>query len=587
LKQFSISLRALYQQSKAQTLSYGLRSCSPMLLSRKFIFSMAKKSSTSALTKEQHTAQDKRYAEGHEYDYVIIGTGSSALTVGALLAHAGYKVCMLEAHDIPGGYCQTFRTGDFYFCAQVHYIWGCAPGGKIYEFLKHIGLEKDITFELFDKEGYDHMVMPDGKRVKIPYGWDNLVKSVTDAYPDQKEPMEKFVKVLRKIREEFRHFPDRKLTWKDYLQAYQFPTIIKYRKATLQDLYNEVDLSKEAQAVLAANAGDFMAPPNRLSLFMYVALFGGYNTGAYYPTKHFKYYIDRLAKFITDHDGCHIYFETPVTKINVENDRVVSVETEDGKKFAAKNFICNGDPKKMAHIIGWDKFPATERKKLEYEYSPAGVVIYLGLKDIDLRKFGFGSFNIWHLEDFDMNKMWEEMGKTNFTKPWIFMSTPTLHTKEGGTTPGPDNQILEIAMYTEYKPFKEAQERGYAEYAKLKMKTADRMLQIVEEKYIPNLRKHIVVQTVGTSTTNEDFVLTPMGNAYGSNMTPEQVSLNRLKAKTPFSNFFWCNASSGWAGMYGTVSTGMSLYMDLTGDRFYTQGMNIGDDEAIKQLASR
>jgi choline dehydrogenase-like flavoprotein len=70
-----------------------------------------KKSSTSALTKEQHAAQDARYAQGHSYDYVIIGTGSSALTVGSLLAHKGYKVCLLEAHDIPGGYAQTFPPG--------------------------------------------------------------------------------------------------------------------------------------------------------------------------------------------------------------------------------------------------------------------------------------------------------------------------------------------------------------------------------------------------------------------------------------------------------------------------------------------
>jgi phytoene dehydrogenase-like protein len=90
-----------------------------------------KKSSTSALIKEQHAAQDARYAQGHSYDYVIIGTGSSALTVGSLLAHKGYKVCLLEAHDIPGGYAQTFHTGEYHFCGQVHYIWGCAPGGNV------------------------------------------------------------------------------------------------------------------------------------------------------------------------------------------------------------------------------------------------------------------------------------------------------------------------------------------------------------------------------------------------------------------------------------------------------------------------
>ena len=82
-----------------------------------------------------------------------MGTGMSALTVGALLANSGKKICMVEAHDHPGGMAHSFTMGDYTFCAQVHYIWGCAPGGRIYEFLNRIGLEKDITFELFDTNG--------------------------------------------------------------------------------------------------------------------------------------------------------------------------------------------------------------------------------------------------------------------------------------------------------------------------------------------------------------------------------------------------------------------------------------------------
>ena len=75
----------------------------------------------------------------YKYDYLILGSGNSALTAAALLVNAGKKVCILEAHDIPGGYAQSFKWGDCYFWGQVHYIWGCGPGGKIYEFLKKMG----------------------------------------------------------------------------------------------------------------------------------------------------------------------------------------------------------------------------------------------------------------------------------------------------------------------------------------------------------------------------------------------------------------------------------------------------------------
>lgn len=553
---------------------------------------MAVKHSTSALSKEDHEKQDKLFAQGNEYDYLIIGTGSAALTVGALLANKGYTICMLEYHGIAGGYAQSFEMGDYIFCGQVHYIWGCGPGGKIYEFLKKIGLEKDITFKLMDPNGYDHAVLPDGKRVKIPYGFDKLTENIEKAYPGQLEPVKKFVGILSKIREEMSIFSSTKSRWWQLLpKLFKIRTLVKYRNSTLQELFDECNLSKEAQAVFCAGAGDFMLPPKELSFFVYIALFGGYNTGAYYPTKHFKYYVDRLTNFITDHEGCHIYYETEVTKINTEGNKIISVEAKSGKKygntesdkiktFTAKNYICNMDPQKASKMIGIDKFSKSYQKKLDFDYSTSGITIYLGLKDIDLRDHGFGSYNIWHLEQWDMNKMWDEMSEGNFDAPWIFMSTPTLHTSEPGTTPQ-GGQILEIVSYIEYEPFKSRKKQSYKEYLQFKNKIANRMIDIVEKNYIPNLRKHIATQSVGTPVTNEDFVLASRGNAYGSAMTPAQVGPKRLKAKTPFKNLHWCNASSGWAGMYGTVKTGNELYMDLTGDRFFSEANAPSDEEAI------
>jgi len=541
--------------------------------------------STGALTEEEHAKQDAIYAQDHEYDYLIIGSGIAGLTVGSLLANAGKKVCLLEAHDIPGGYCHSFEMGDYHFCAQVHYIWGCAPGGYIYEFVKKLGLEKEITFELLDPKGYDHMVLPDGKRVPIPYGWENLIEEVNKHYPGQKEQLRNFLHVLSKIREELRHFPaHKKLSLKDILKkGPKFLTLLKYRTKTLQDVFDEAKLSQEVQAVLTANAGDMMSPPEQQSIFAFTGLFGGYNTGAYYPTKHFKHYTETLAKFIQEKPGCHVYYETPVNKINIENDKVVSVETENGKSFTAKNFICNADPQMISKMIGQEKFPKSDQKKLSYEYSPSGMVMYLGLKDIDLKEYGFGSYNIWHQTQWDMNKAWKEQLEDNFDEPWFFISTPTLHSNYPGTAPE-GGHIMEIATLANYKTFKEAKDRSEKEYNIKKKQLADKLLDLVEKYYVPDLRKHIAVKVVGTSVTNEAYVRAPKGNAYGSDLTPEHLGLKRLKSDTPWSNFHWCNASSGYAGVHGTTSTGVKLYMKLTGDHYFDSETMPTDDEFIAEL---
>ena len=108
---------------------------------------------------------------------------------------------------------------------------------------------------------------------------------------------------------------------------------------------------------------------------------------------------------------------------------------------------------------------------------------------------------------------------------------------------------------------------------------------MVEEKYVPGLRKHIAVKIVGTPTTHEDFCMAPKGNAYGSYLNPEQIGLSRLKADTPFNNLWWCNASSGFGGIHGTISTGMDLYMNLTGDKFYKIPPN--DAEFISKIRGK
>ena len=377
------------------------------------------KHSTSALTQQQHANQDARYAQNHEYDYIFIGTGNTSLTAASLLAKAGKRVCMLEAHDIPGGYAQTFRMGDYRFCAQIHYVWGCKPGGMIYEFLKKIGLENEVTWEQYAADGYDHMVMPDGKRVKVPYGWDQLVENVVDAYPHEKIAMERFVDVMRKLRTQMQAYPSRDMKWWEYItKGWKVMGLFFYRNKTLQDVFDECGLGKEAQAVLAANAGDFMSPPNELSVIIYVSLFGGYNTGAYYPTKDFRHYIDKVVEVVESQGGSHIYYEMPVVKIEFEGDIATKVVTKDGKEFTAPRIICGMDPQAAAkELIGMENVPESYQKKLNYTYCPSGLTMYLGLKPgFDLKKYGFGKFNMWHCEDWDMNEMWKQQGLGNFEK---------------------------------------------------------------------------------------------------------------------------------------------------------------------------
>lgn len=520
--------------------------------------------STGALSAEDHQRQDELYQTRPVYDVVIVGTGMAALTVGALLANAGRRVCMLEAHDIPGGYVHSFKMGDFYFCAQIHYIWACAPGETVWRFLHKLDLHEDILFEKLDPDGYDHVLLPDKQRVAIPCGYERLAANIDAAFPGQGPRVKAFTDILDRLTAEVDRLPEKVRWWQYLTMGWQFRNLLRYHGKTLQQVFDECDLSREAQAVLIANSGNFMAPPKKLSLLAYNGLFSGYNRGAYYPRRHFKYLIDRLVEFIKERDG-HFYFEQEVTGFVTGEHRMEAVVTRDGKVFKAPTIICNADPQKMSHVIGREKFPEKFLAPLSYDYSWTALTVYLGLKDIDLRDFGFGRHNTWHLEQWDLNQTWDEAMRCDWSRPWLFMATPTLHTPEGGTAP-PGGQILELATAAPYDYFRRLRDHDPRAYRRKKHELENLLIDIVERDHVPNLREHIKLHVAGSPTTNEDYCWAPRGHAYGQSLTPDNMGLGRLRAHTPWPNFFWCNAASGYPGVSGTIGTGVRLYTELTGD---------------------
>ena len=104
-----------------------------------------------------------------EVDDLIIGAGMAGLAVGALLARAGRRVVVLEAHDVPGGYAHTFAVRNYRFCAQVHYIFGCGEGETIHALLDRLGIAERVPFVRLDPEGFDHVIVG-SERVRIPNG---------------------------------------------------------------------------------------------------------------------------------------------------------------------------------------------------------------------------------------------------------------------------------------------------------------------------------------------------------------------------------------------------------------------------------
>ena len=506
-------------------------------------------------------------------DYLVVGSGLAGLSFAALMAKAGKKVTVLEAHEYAGGYGHTFEQGGRYkFNAQLHYVWNCGKGREVYNFLEKLNLHEEIRFEQYDPNGFDHMRMP-GYALDIPSDLTLLCERLQAIFPARAAQIKHFLDTVEKTAEELDRLPNPINKWSVVLNPGNILHVLKYRNATLQDVFNAHQLPLEAQTLLASQWPDFMLPPRELSFFAWSVLFIGYCRGAYYPTKHFEHVINHLVQIIEAHGG-EILYNRKVTEFIRNGQSIRGVHAEDllhaGQfdDYFGKTVICNIDPKRAAEMIGFEHFSDGVQKKLLYDYSPSNFMAYCVVKDLDLREFGFGRWNLFHSEQVNLNKAFDDMYRHgDYSQPSFVITTPSLLTTDHSDCPE-GCQIVELLTVASYQRFHDLKISDAALYRKKKHEIFDALLDVIEKRYIPHFREHLVFKMIGSPTTNERYCGSPKGNSYGSNLTPRNISLNRLDHHTSLNNFYFCNASSGYPGFTGSISTGCRLYEHLTGDLF-------------------
>lgn len=78
----------------------------------------------SAILKVASSQKELEKESAAGIDVIVIGSGLSGLSCATVLCKAGYKVIVLEQHDVAGGSTHTFEDGGYEFDVGVHYIGG-------------------------------------------------------------------------------------------------------------------------------------------------------------------------------------------------------------------------------------------------------------------------------------------------------------------------------------------------------------------------------------------------------------------------------------------------------------------------------
>ena len=489
-----------------------------------------------------------------DFDAIVVGSGAGGLSAALRLAQQKVSVLVLEAMPAFGGYINPFVRNGYRFDTGVHYLGKLGHGGTFRLLLELLELDDQLDFVELDPDGFDRYVFPDFE-LRLCKGKQRYHERLKRLFPHESRAISRYFNLIDRLLNAFSdpHGPPKNLL--DRLRyAFRHPVLIKYHRATYQQMLNHITRNPRLQAALSAHCGNSGLPPDRASAFLCMMLLDHYLDGAYYPKGGSATLRDALVAAIEKNNGI-LKTRTPVNSIRRSGAEFI-VSSRSGDTFTAKTVISNVDPLiAFRQLIDPEIIPRAIKKKVA-GLQPSGGSFYafIGTR-MDPTAAGLTDANIIHFEYTDVNRTFAAVAdrQTSDSFPYYFITSPSL--KDPDHRYAPDGcHTLEIISGLGYDhPFTpwsgtQSRKRG-KDYSRLKNQIGMSLVQSAE-RHIPDLGSNLDFVEFATPLSNEYWVNSVSGGNFGPEQSPAQFGPGR---------FFDCTA--GIEGLFvvgaGAISAGV------------------------------
>ncbi len=481
------------------------------------------------------------------FDVAVVGAGIGGLTAAALLADAGLKVAVFEAHVVPGGYCHTFlrkarhhgQACLYRFDAGPHDFSGLSEGGALSSTLRRLGVADRL-----DWRRLDHRYTFSGRTIDVPHDWRDYVALLGRLFPRDAAGFETLFADIRAIFEGMQAtgrgrggIPGAPRDVEAMLAfARRYPLSVRWLERPFDELLARHVADPVARRMIRALAVYVSDGQESLTCAQMVPLFGYYFHGGYYPAGGSGRLADALVEAIEARGG-EVRLKTRVARILVEEGRAAGVALADGTRVAANAVVANADLRRtFLELVDARHLPQDFRARIAAATpAPSAFMVHLGVDYVpDCRPanflFGEHAVGVEVLSRVDPS------------------AAPMGHSTVGII------KLLTNAEAREWLPSRGGEDwkdwRISSEYEERKRTLGDRMIEAAET-VLPGLSDHIVYRSEASPVTYARYDLASAGSIYGV-----AGSARRIGAKSPIRGLVVAGSATHGPGVEAVVISG-------------------------------
>jgi len=413
---------------------------------------------------------------------IVIGSGFGGLGAATRLAGRGNDVEVFEKRDKPGGRGYLYEINGFKFDGGPTVITAPFMFDDIYT---AVGKNRADYFEFLPVDPF-YRIFDHQKRV---FNYNNdpqfILSEIERINPADKAGYERFIATTRPIFEKgfveladtpFLHVSDMLKVAPDLIRLQSYKTVYQYVSQFIKDDFLRQIFSFHPLLV----GGN---PFNTTSIYTMIHYLER-EWGVYYARGGTGAIIDGLVRLLTELGG-KIHYNTAVKEILVEGRKATGVRLEDGSIHRADVVISNAD----VAFTYRNLIPAqarrvnSDRRYANLRYSMSLFVIYFGTRRL-YRDSGLAHHNII------LSKRYKELLDDIFKRKVLaddfslYLHMPTL------TDPGMAPEGCESFYVLAPVPHLDAG----VDWTRMARPYRDRIMQFLEENYLPDLRANIVAE---------------------------------------------------------------------------------------------